>query len=307
MSARENGHDRFLGGCDVAPFRRAILSARPDLQDASLTLNPDGWDCVAVEGGGFVFKFPRHEAAATRLVQEPKTLALVAVHATLDVPHMRLHHTPVLFSQHRKIPGRSVDSAYYATLDTPVRDRLAGDVAGFTAALNAIPVDTARAAGCNIQRPRPSLEALHDRVRPLLDGNDWVAAHAILKAAAAYGPDAEVFGHFDTHGWNMAFDEDALALNGLFDFADSGVGPLHRDLSYSAFISPDLVARVARAYVGMTGRPLDLDRIFNEHGVLRLIELADAPDDPRPFVDALRTWCADLGRWRGAQPHRGKA
>ncbi|MEM8853053.1 MAG: phosphotransferase [Pseudomonadota bacterium] len=307
MSAVDDGDNRFLNGRDLTPYRRAILAARPDLEGAPLSLNPDGWDCVAVEGAGHVFKFPRHEAAAERLIQEPKTLALIAPHATLTVPAMRLHHTPVLFSEHKMIAGRSVDSAFYATLQTPVRERLAADVARFTAALNAIPVDKALAAGCTHQRPRPTLEVLGQRVWPLLDDDVKGDASAILTAASAYGPDTPVFGHFDTHGWNMAFDENARVLNGLFDFADSGVGPLHRDLSYTAFISPDLVARVARAYVVITGRRLDMDRIFNEHGVLRLIELADATDDPRPFVDALRTWCDDLSRWRGAQPHGDKA
>src|SRR5690606_4328292 len=49
-------------------------------------------------------------------------------------------------------------------------------------------------------------------------------------------PLGTVFGFFDGHGWNMAFDHQAGRLNGLYDFGDAGFGPVHREFIYSSWI-----------------------------------------------------------------------
>ena len=50
-----------------------------------------------------------------------------------------------------------------------------------------------------------------------------------MLTGAAMPPDplGTVYGFFDGHGWNMAFDHARGRLNGIFDFGDSGFGPLH--------------------------------------------------------------------------------
>jgi len=77
----------------------------------------------------------------------------------------------------------------------------------------------------------------------------------------------------------MAFDHATGRLNGVYDFGDSGFGPLHREFVYPAWISFDLTARIAERYARMTGRSLDLQRIRLLAGMLRLSELADLGDD----------------------------
>ncbi len=42
-----------------------------------------------------------------------------------------------------------------------------------------------------------------------------------------------VFGYFDGHGWNMAFDHEQGVLNGVYDFADAAIGPRSREFVYS--------------------------------------------------------------------------
>src|SRR5690606_2345867 len=87
-------------------------------------------------------------------------------------------------------------------------------------------------------------------------------------------PYGTIYGFFDGHGWNMAFDHAAGRLNGVYDFADSGLGPLHQDFLYSNLISADLTARIITAYERETGRHIDRDRVDLLTGTHRLWELA---------------------------------
>jgi hypothetical protein len=88
-----------------------------------------------------------------------------------------------------------------------------------------------------------------------------------------------VYGFFDGHGWNMAFDFDTLRLNGIYDFADSGLGSRHQEFIYTNLISPDLTERVVRAYETCTGLALDRRRIAILTGAHRLSEVAEVAND----------------------------
>ena len=98
-------------------------------------------------------------------------------------------------------------------------------------------------------------------------------------AATARGPYGTTYGFFDVHGWNFAFNHANHRLNGIYDFADSGFGPLHQEFIYSNWIAPDLTARIVAEYETLTGRALDLPRIELLSGVLRLSELAGYAND----------------------------
>ncbi|GAB5374575.1 MAG: aminoglycoside phosphotransferase family protein [Acuticoccus sp.] len=273
--------------------REAILAVRPDLGDVPMVVHDDGWDCLAVEAGASLFKFPLHPAAEWRLRREPRALALIGPRVRLAVPQMRLHERPVLMSEHTLIAGEAVDPARYARLDASERERLAHDLAAFYAEIHAIVPEAVAAADCDALRPFPPgvvlLDTLRGRIAPAL----YAEAEAIATAHDAAGPDMAVFGHFDTHGWNMAYDGAAGRLRGLFDFAGCGVGPLHRDLSYTMFVAPDLTRRIVAGYRTLTGRPVDLGRVFGAHGFLRVIELCAALDEGKAlaqFVAALEAF-----------------
>lgn len=112
-------------------------------------------------------------------------------------------------------------------------------------------------------------------------------------------PYGNVYGFFDGHGWNMAFDHAQARLNGIYDFADSGFGPLHQEFIYSNFISHDLTARIVSAYEMLTGRRLDRRRIAILTGFHRLSELAELADDPanvEQMIQSAATWAAAADR-----------
>ena len=108
-------------------------------------------------------------------------------------------------------------------------------------------------------------------------------------------PHGMTYGHFDSHGWNMAFDHDAELLNGIYDFGDSGFGDLHKEFIQPSWIAPDFVERLAIEYERLTGRSIDLQRVKLICGVLRLSELGGFANDPmraEEMVTSVAAWAA---------------
>ena len=97
----------------------------------------------------------------------------------------------------------------------------------------------------------------------------------------------------------MAFDHARSRLSGVYDFADSGFGARHQDLSYSNWISRDLTLRIIDRYETMTGLSIDRDRVMLYSQMLCFVEFADtAPGDPDlpDRLAALRRWFAPGAR-----------
>lgn len=260
-----------------AHLRRAILAARPELAGAAFSVAGRGWHSLALDvDGRLIFKFPEGEEAHSALRREARLLAAVRPCLTLPVPRMTLHEGPPLFSEHAKLPGGTLLRAGYGRLGEAARDRLAADLALFFAELHALDPAAMREAGA---LPVGVWDTGDETLAPVWDmlPPDCAAqARTALGAWRALGPDplGECYGFFDAHGWNMAFDIGAGRLNGLFDFADSGFGPVHREFAPVSLVDPDLAARTIRAYERLTGREIDRHRVFVVTAAMRLSELA---------------------------------
>jgi aminoglycoside phosphotransferase (APT) family kinase protein len=260
-----------------------IIEVFPDCASGAFSPQTRGWDSLAIDvDDRLIFKFPRHEAARGRLEREAALLAIIHPAVTLPTPRMSLHQGPPLFSRHDKLRGTYLEPSVYARLEERARDRLAEDLARFYAELHALPAAAMRAAGATTLQPWLEPDEILRRAWPVL--TDTLRAHAerIIAAWRALPPDphGEAYGFFDGHGWNMAFDIGAARLNGVYDFGDSGFGPLQQEFIYSNMISTDLTARIVDRYEGFTGRSLDRRRIALLFEVLRLSELAQNVDDP---------------------------
>jgi len=273
-----------------ARYRDAIAAVRPDLAAAPLTIHAHSWDSDAVEAAGTIFKFPKHAEAAARLRREARLLVLIRPLVPLAVPDMRLHETPQLFSEHAAIPGSTIVTPQYEALEDPQRDAMAAALAGLYAALHAIPVEAAVAVGVE---PKPEWPAA-DVVLPILADRLPGAIHDFArKAFAAYAalpPEDEVLGYFDGHGWNMAFDHERGVLNGVYDFADAGIGPRSREFTYSNLIAGDLTARIIGGYERPTGRLIDRRTVAVRTAVQFLAELAEPNAEIEDFRAGAIRW-----------------
>lgn len=281
---------------DMTRMRRAVAAAYPALADADFQMLTAGWDSVALDGGGWIFKFPREEKAAGALVREATLLDLVRPAVTMRVPAMVIHEGPPLFSAHAKLEGEHLYAGQYERLNEAQRDALAEQMARFFAELHAMDQAPFRAAGVGglkgwaapeeiLGRALPKLpEVLHAYVR------DMVAAWQDLPA----DPHGTIFGYFDGHGWNMAFDHAAGRLNGIYDFGDCAFGDLQCEFIPPSWIARDLTRRIAARYGRLSRRAIDVRRVEILTAIMRLSELA-RQDDPAwhaRAVENVTNWAA---------------
>lgn len=279
-------------------FRGAILAVHPHLSNADFRLLPGGWHSRAIAADErLVFKFPQGAEAEAALRREATILAAVRPHLTIPVPDLHLHEGPPLFSEHAIIPGEHLETAHYEALPEAARQALGERLARFYAELHGLDRSAMQTAGAQPVERWLDAGTIAARAMPLLPA----ALHALVEETLAGwrgltpDPHGEIYGFFDGHGWNMAFDHAAGHLNGIYDFADSGFGPLHQDFIYSTFVSPDLTARIVGSYERLTGRALDRARIRLLTGVHRLSELAalaDAPEHHATMIASVTAWAA---------------
>ena len=283
---------------DASEFRSLIISVFPHLTGAVFRLAAKGWDSIAIDvDDTLIFKFPRNLTAERALQKEAALLDVIRPSLSMAIPDMRIHDGPPVFSSHTKIEGEHLIAEDYDALRGNDRQRLAEDLARFYAELHVLDADRMRTAGAGAILPWQSPEAVRAKALPLLPPDITSFARAVVSDFEALSPDpyGNIFGFFEGHGWNMAFDHAQARLNGIYDFADSGFGPLHQEFIYSNFISPDLTARIVSAYEILTGRRLDRRRIAILTGFHRLSELAEFADDPAYVEEMIRsvaTWAA---------------
>lgn len=276
---------------ELGPMQAAILRVFPQLADATFTPATTGWDSTALDvDDRLIFKFPRHETARASLIREASLLALIRPAVSMPVPDMTIHEGPPLFSSHAKLKGEHLITSGYEALDNAARNQLGDDLGRFYAEIHALNTNRMVAAGAQPVRRWQATAEMRSRALPLLPSALAAQAEEALDAYERLSPDphGKVYGFFDGHGWNMAFDKERQRLCGIYDFADSGIGPLHEDFIRSNFISPDLTDRIVDAYEKLTGRVLDRRRIAILTGVHRLSELAELADEPEHIPAMIR-------------------
>lgn len=259
-------------------FRAIIVALQPGLAAAPCRLIDSGWDSVAVDvDDRFIFKFPRDEESEEQLVVEARLLDLIRRHVAMPVPTLEIFETPRLFSRHAKLRGDHLLPDHYAALSEAQRDRLAGEMARFYAELHAIPTEDAERAGAEPGDGWPDTAEIRAGILPYLDADLLAVADRTLDAYAALpaDPHGDVFGFFDGHGMNMAFDHAAGRLNGIYDFGDAEIAPLHQEFIHGSITAPDLTARTITAYEAITGRAICRRTVDLHEGMMRLTELAE--------------------------------
>lgn len=283
---------------DLDALRDIIVSRFPEHEGGRFTLLSEGWDSVAVDvDDRLIFKFPRHQHGEAALRREVAILAVVAPAVSMPVPRLELFEQPRPFSRHAKLAGEHLVTAQYDALDEAARQALGEMLGQFYAELHAIEDEAAAAAGAQPVETWLDADSILRQIRPVLPAELWRFAVATMARWAVLPPDplGQTYGFFDGHGWNMAFDHQAGRLNGVYDFADSGIGPLHQEFVYSSLVSSDLTERIITAYEGRTGRDIDRGRVELLTATHRLWELAmeaHLPAHVPDLVAGIEAWAS---------------
>lgn len=282
---------------ELDALRAVIVERFPELAEGQFTLLAEGWDSVAVDvDDRLIFKFPRHARGEEALRREVGILGLVRATVGLPVPSLVLFDSPITFSRHEKIAGEHLLPAQYDALDERAKQALGEALGQFYAELHTIEPTRAIAAGAQPVDEWLGADDILRLVRPVLPSDLLPFAE---KAMAKWrnleaDPYGDIYGFFDGHGWNMAFDHATNRLNGIYDFADSGIGQLHREFVYSSLVSPDLTPRIIASYERHSGKVIDRERVDILTATHWLWELA--AEAHLPHVDDL---VAHIVFWHG--------
>lgn len=281
---------------DPAALEAMVVQRFPELAEGRFRILAEGWDSVAVDvDDRLIFKFPRHPRGEAALRREVKILDLVGSTVSMGVPLLTLFEEPTPFSGHIKIPGEHLLAHHYEALSEAERYRLGEELGLFYAELHSITPAAAMAAGAEPIDVWLESEEILRRIWPVLPEEFRGFAETTMAGWAALPPDplGMVYGFFDGHGWNMAFDHAAGVLNGIYDFADSGIGPLHQEFISSNLISTDLTERIIAAYERQTSRSVDRERVELLTGTYRLWELAEEahlPEHVPGLIAGITAW-----------------
>lgn len=281
---------------EIARYRAHVIGTLPQFAGGQFTTLTQGWDSVALECDGWIFKFARTPEAEVRLRREVAILQFLKPRVTMPLPHMVFNDGPVPFSQHLKIPGSSLESADYLRLGEGQRNALATRMAQLYSELHVLPLNRMQQVGATGVDPWMAPDDIIAGAGPKLPRgykgflDRTVSAYRKLTITG----DEQVYGYFDGHGWNMAFDHEMGLLNGVFDFADSGFGARHRDLSYSNWISADLTLRIIDRYEELTRRTVNRDLVMLYSSALRLAELAEGFLPEERGVANVTRWVDEL-------------
>jgi hypothetical protein len=274
---------------DISEFQQAVIQAFPDLAALPFTTLNAGWDSHALDAGGeYVFKFPKHADAEARLRKEMRFLQIIRIKVTLPVPEIKLVEGPPVFSAHRKLPGGYLLTEQYTAISGAQRSAIAEKLARFYADVHGLEVEVMKRAGALAQPSWLQPDHILEKALPHLPAelHGWARATLHDWQNMTADPHGSVFGQFDGHGWNMAFDAERGVLNGIYDFADAGIGPLHQDFIYPSFIDEDLTLRIIDFYEAITGKQIDRRRVDILTGTYRLHELAGGAHDPSEVTHA---------------------
>ena len=268
---------------DTSKQQKAILARHPELKGSVFTAVDVGWDSLAIDAHDrLIFKFPKHEAAEARLRREVRFLEIIRPIVSMPVPDLRLHEGLPVFSSHAKLKGTYLLADDYAKLSDASRQDAAEKLALFYAELHSISPALMADAGAQPLPPWRGIGDILEKALPHIaaEHHDWARETLAAWVGLPADPYGTVFGFYDGHGWNMAFDHQRGKLNGVYDFADSGFGPLHQDFIYSSFIDEDLTLRIIACYERITGKRIDRRRVDILTAAYRLHELAGIAHDP---------------------------
>ena len=271
----------------------AIVAAHPALHAEAFTVLTHSWDSIAIALGPMTFKFPQSEPAAASLRREVALLRVIRPRLSVPVPDMALFEGPPVFSAHPTLPGDHLPPDAYAALPEAAKARLGVDARQvLRATCTASPTDL------DASRRRPARAGGGPNPDVLLDTRcsrrcPNRCAPAPAMSSGSMPPSAPIrwvrpaVTSTGTAGtWPSTSPGNALPE--LYDFADAGIGPVHREFVYPGFIARDLVLRIVAAYAAETGRRPDQRRIDILTAALRLSELAGATGNPDHLGDMRR-------------------
>lgn len=245
----------------------------------------EGWENVVVEtADGWIYRFPRDDGIA--FDREMAILRRLQGRLPAPIPNVEWTGSHTRFAAYRTLTGAWFDRTAYLAAPPEQRDRLAGSLAAFLAAmhttLSAAEISELAIPGGDdgtdplerITRDLDRIPARHRRaVQESMDGYA-----ATWGSGAVSGPTVVL--HNDFHTGNLVLSDPVGDLVGVWDFSCVQLGVPSFDFRYFADGPPDLLQRLADRYQLLTGNPVDVPAAIL---AVRIENICDALDTGEDF------------------------
>lgn len=259
------------------------------------------WRWVAILPESIVFATDRPEHAA-RLGRESRLLQLLGPRVPFQVPRIHAFDPDFGLELRGMVPGAQLggDGRERRFADRPQGERLAEELGRALAQLHqAVSLAEASALGFSTSQPilLPSAILASRLEGRIPDPEVKKTFDALIERyrAVEVDPTDLVLVHGDVWGGNLAVDLQTGALNGLFDFADTGLADRHIDLMYIHSFGAEFTERLFRAYEAKTGAKLSWQRTALYHAISAFSALGDMANKGEDYLlEQRRRWVKEV-------------
>lgn len=238
----------------------------PRLADEGIKVIGSGWDHVALEAGGLIFRLPyeeqKNEARETQVKTEVAVLRMLKDKLPVAIPDPVYIDKSFEYFGYPKLPGRPVNEIFDDFSDTEKRLYVKRWVEIAASIHKALPAKQAKEIGV----PAYSLVrviANSRKISELKGTNGDIRKFADIVIAKADKMDLDsrpqTFLHNDLHFLNTLADEKSHDICGLIDWSDSTVGPIDREFAAWVWGPKEYLEEAARLYERKMGVKIDLE------------------------------------------------
>lgn len=248
------------------PYIHAIQDAYPDFTIETVQLNQNGqFNDILVVNDESIFRFPKTQREAAKLVTETALLRSLQAHVILPIPNpiYQSKETSAIgqvFMGYRLLPGEPLWPDILRQLPDEEVQRLANQLATFLRQLHAIPaevleVQLPESQGC--EEWRALYHRFQNKLFPFMraDARRWVTEQFETflndEQNCTYTP---TLVHGDFGCSNILYNARTKSISGIIDFGSTGWGD--PALDFAALLSPvcygePFVERFATLYPGI--------------------------------------------------------
>jgi aminoglycoside phosphotransferase (APT) family kinase protein len=251
----------------VLDHDRLLAQALPSVEIGRVQVVETGWDSVVLDvDDTWIVRAARTRATAAAYALEAALLPELARALPLAIPvPFRTGDEPVAFIAYRKLPGAPFSPERAA----PDGDALGAQLGAFLARLHGFPAERARRLGAPDAAREPTVAAFRERVVPLLNATELLAADALLATFLALEHRPALV-HADLGPEHVLVD--AGRITGVIDWSDARVGDPAIDLAWALHGATAPFAASVRAAYGaddaLAARALVYHRLGPWHEVI---------------------------------------
>jgi len=274
-------------------FKKLIEADYPDFKIKTTKFLKAGWDNFVVEvNKNYIFRFPKKENF--NLNKEIKVLEKLKGKISLKIPVYEFIGKKSSYVGYKKIIGDPLSTAILKSLSSKNRQLLVNDIANFFYEFHkTLPLSQAKKFAVKASNHKWESEVIKKQVIGKLKDkklSDFIEDNLNKYLGFIEDNLNPVVAYNDLHEENIAFNKKTGYLNGVFDFSDVAVQPVFMEFYRLFSFDQKLTIGVIKKYEKLSGRPVNLERVFISAVVGEGAELGVYSDRPnsKDYKNSLR-------------------